>query len=348
MDDRRLVSMKSVSGRLLDGYSPKYPAVHVLHGELIGGEIRMVLKGSDERVNDPVLMLPDLPEIQDEVDVLTGRARSGIPPFLGVPMLLGGIACVAAIIFVFVSNVWRFVPISMEEALGDSLRDTLLSQFTEAEEPEVLTFLEECIVRLENPDSPFTITITILDEPEANAFALPGGQIFFFRGLIEESESAEELAGILAHEMAHVERRHGMKNISRAVGTVFVISTMVGIVGGLEELEAAELLLEGASLLSILQYSRKMETDADKTAMEKLQRAEISASGLYEFFNRLQVENEEIESIIPDWMSTHPATGERLLKLKAHVENEPQLLPMMDAESWAALKEENQVGTTFD
>ena len=246
-----------------------------------------------------------------------------------------------AIILFFVSNLWRFVPVSVEEALGDSLRDTILSQFTEVEEPEVLNFLEDCIVRLENPDSPFTITITILDEPEANAFALPGGQIFFFRGLIDESESAEELAGILAHEMAHVERRHGMKNISRAVGTVFVISTMVGIVGGLEELEAAELLLEGASLLSILEYSRKMETDADKIAMEKLQRAEISASGLYEFFNRLQVENEEIESIIPDWMSTHPATGERLIKLKAHVEEEPELLPLMDEESWSVLKGQN-------
>ena len=356
--------MNQVNGEFLDGFSPRiyacdvkigsselvltfadgtvsrWSAVHLLSYTVSSKKIRITLQGVEDRVNNPVLTIPDHPDIQKALGVLQGSSDISIPIPFKVLLLLGGIAAVAVILMLFLSNLWRLIPEKVDIALGDSLHDMILNQYglEVSSMPDMQNFLENCAERLSDPDSYFEPSITIIENAETNAFALPGGRIYIFSGLINESQSPEELAGIMAHEMAHVERRHTMKNLSQAVGAVFLISTMVGIVGGLEELETAEILLEGASLISILHYSRKMESDADAWALKKIQRERISAFGMRDFFKRIKEENENIDSIIPDWASTHPATDERLRNMEAHLANEPKLPPLLDAARWAEIK----------
>ncbi len=356
--------MIQVNGEFLDGFSPRsHPCEVEIHSsELVlkfpdgtitrwrpilllsttvsSDKIRLSLQGAETRVNDPVLTIPDRPEIQHALGVFRGEPNISVPIPFKILLLLGGITAMAVLVMLLLSNIWRLIPEKVDVALGDSLHDMILNQYglEVSDMPDMQVFLEKCAKRLSEPDSPFESSITIIDNSETNAFALPGGRIYFFTGLIKESNSPEELAGIMAHEMAHVERRHTMKNLSKAVGTVFLISTMVGIVGGLEELETAELLLEGTSLIAILHYSRKMESDADEWALRKMQREGISAFGMRDFFKRLKEDNEGLESIIPDWASTHPGTEERLRNMETHLASEPNLLPLLDATSWAQIR----------
>lgn len=230
-------------------------------------------------------------------------------------------------------------------SLGDSSHAFILSQLGAevTDRPEMLRFLEATADRLEDPDSSFETRVTIVDNAMENAFALPGGRVYFTTGLLDEAGSAEEVAGIMAHEIVHVEKRHGMQNMAKAAGIGFIITTMVGVVGGLEEYGALELLLEGATLIPLMHYSRKMETEADNVAMVKLRREGISAAGMRDFFARISgLDYPEIdhrgEEMIPEWISTHPASSKRIEEIERHVSKEPELEPMMEPEEWKALQ----------
>ena len=304
------------------------------------GQIRITLENEQEKGNHPVLIVKYTDETLRELEYLTGKRYRALPAGQLIPLVLGGVAATATLIMLLVNNIWRFVPTDVDILLGNSLRPSLLEQFGNevVEHSQMQQFLEDGIHKLKNPHSPFVYNITIFNSSIENAFALPGGQMFISSELIKESETPEEVLGILAHEIAHVEKRHGMQNVSRAAGIVFVISTTVGIVGGLEEFEMAEALLEFAAILPMMHYSRKMETEADEIALKKLHRERISAQGMHDFFARMTHDHGDIEETIPGWLSTHPASSKRMRSIQQHIDTEPQYKPILTKEQWKQLK----------
>ena len=307
-------------------------------------EIRVILKGTDERVNDPVLILPPGPETLRALESVRGRSRVKLPGPALILGLLVGIAMVVVALMLAVSNLWRIIPPGVDVALGDGFHEMVQEEIgpVTTSRPAAQEFLDDCLARLVEPGSDFTPQVVILQSEMVNAFALPGGRIYFCSGLIDQAESPEELAGILGHELAHVEQRHTMKNLSKAVGVVFIASTLVGVVGGLEEFEAAELILEGTSLIAVMHYSRKMEAEADDWALKKLEREGISAVGIRDFFQRLFKSSQgTILEKIPNWASTHPSTRKRLRKMESHVAGESGVTPLLSEERWKAIQEED-------
>jgi len=228
------------------------------------------------------------------------------------------VACVAvvALLVVFVlpqaaSSLARAIPVGWEEALGERLSEQVVEVFGQlAEGPGGVctaaageAALERLTERLARAvDSPYQFRVRVLDLKPVNAFALPGGYVFILRGLLEDAESPNEVAGVLAHEMGHVIRRHGTEALIRQVGLLIVFSAMFG--------EAGQGMADLGAVLAGLAYSRDAELEADRTAVTLLQDAGLEVAGLASFFRRLESENGDLPGAL-SLLSTHPPSGER-------------------------------------
>ncbi|QQR90979.1 MAG: M48 family metallopeptidase [Myxococcales bacterium] len=169
--------------------------------------------------------------------------------------------------------------------------------------------LEVILKRLEplaDPKGRWKFDLKLVDRSMVNAFALPGGQMIVFRGLVQNAEHPDEVAAVLAHEMSHVTRRHGVTRLLRSVGIVGVVEVLVGDVGGVLAM-AKELL----TLSTINNYSRVQESEADADAIRIMHQAGLDPFALARFFERLEKKQGDIPDYL-EWMSSHPSHKERI------------------------------------
>ena len=148
----------------------------------------------------------------------------------------------------------------------------------------------------------------LVDKPDINAFAAPGGIVVVYAGLIDKSASAEELAGVLAHEIAHVELRHSLRQIVKSAGLRIILT---GLSGDYAPLGG------WAAQLGELKFSRDAERAADARGLERLEEARIDPLGMLRFFEALAANTPSG----PALLSTHPATAERIAWLREAVTN---------------------------
>jgi Zn-dependent protease with chaperone function len=148
----------------------------------------------------------------------------------------------------------------------------------------------------------------VSDDREVNAFALPGGIIVVNAGLLAKAASADELAGVLAHEVQHVEHRHALQQMIHAAGWAAVLAVVLGDVSAITAIVVHQ--------LGNLHNSRKLEAQADLEGMKALARAGIPVEGMAGMFRRLQSEEVEAGDDTPSLLSSHPATAERIAELE--------------------------------
>ena len=164
----------------------------------------------------------------------------------------------------------------------------------------------------------------IVDTDAVNAFALPGGYIYVDRGLIERTRSVSELAGVLAHEIAHVALRHGAKNLQRQMRTSSMSTVLYRTILGRDPLLDQQALQLGNQLWSA-GHSRADETAADSEAVGYLIAAGVDPHGMLALFRELMVEErQEPRAENVEWFSTHPNTARRLTLTEERIN---QLLP---------------------
>lgn len=149
----------------------------------------------------------------------------------------------------------------------------------------------------------------VAERPDVNAFAAPGGVVVVFSGLIRSAGSAEELAGVLAHEVAHAELRHSLRGMIKSLGLRALVSLLIGDVSGTVFADAATRLTE-------LRFSREAELQADNDGLRRLAEARIDPNGMLRFYEKLAAEQRLSP---PPILSTHPATGERLDLLRNQI-----------------------------
>ncbi len=211
----------------------------------------------------------------------------------------------------------------------------VLSIFTQGqgycEAPEGYAALQNLALKLQaaaGTDTQFTVSAVNWDL--VNAFAVPGEQIIVTRGLIEKAQSAEEVAGVIGHEMGHGISLHPEAGLVRAIGIAaaaeLVFTGSSGTIGTL-----------GQQMLE-LNYTRSAEREADEHGLRILKEAKISPVPLAEFFDRLAKEfgESEDESTVGKLFSTHPPSPERAAAAKAAATYATE--PAMSPEDWAALK----------
>ena len=177
--------------------------------------------------------------------------------------------------------------------------------------------------------SPYRYQFHVAQDKSVNAFAMPGGFVVVHTGLIQLAESPEELAGVLAHEIQHVEQRHSLRAMAQSLGLYAVLSLLVGDTSSLASL--------GGDLLK-LKFSRNHETEADREGLKALVAAGIRPEGMRDFFAKMAAQSKLELGLL----SSHPASEERMTEMdrmiKALLDTAQQAAPL--AYDYAALKED--------
>jgi predicted Zn-dependent protease len=215
------------------------------------------------------------------------------------------------------------VPVSWEEHLGQAVMEHLAPPEEWCTEQGRVQVIDQIMTTLTKPlpNSPYKFRVVVLNNPMVNAFAAPGGNIVIFRGLLERTRTAEELAGVLSHELQHILQRHVTRTLLQHVSTGLLVAAVTGDVSG-----ATAFGLETARTLGILRYSRQNEEEADREGMQMLIRAGIDPAGMISVFELLKKEGGELPALL-GYLSTHPSTEDRIEQLKL-IAGQSQLKPV--------------------
>src|SRR6266581_3657127 len=178
-----------------------------------------------------------------------------------------------------------------------------------------------------NSDARVPFTIKVIDSDEVNAFALPGGFFYVNSGLILRANEESELAGVMAHEIAHVTLRHGTKNATKGqimqLATIPLILLGPGGWAGYGIYQAANLAIP----LTYLKFSRDDERQADFFGLEYMYKAGYDPNSYVTFFERVQADERRRPGTIPKVFSTHPPTPERIQNTQKEI---AKILPNRD------------------
>jgi Zn-dependent protease with chaperone function len=230
------------------------------------------------------------------------------------------------------------VPVSWEEHLGESQLKLMVPPATRLENPRLERAIGVILARLTGtlPHCPYHFHVTVSNQPVINAFALPGGNIVVYRGLLELTHSPEELAGVLANEMQHVLKRHSTRRIIQDSSTGLLISALAGDATG-----SMAFALESARTLALLGYSRGEEAEADREGMKMVLAAGIQPQGMIYFFQTLKKHLQEPQFL--KYVSSHPSTQDRIQKLQSLVAERGSahpITPLLPEIHWQGLMTE--------
>ncbi len=256
----------------------------------------------------------------------------------------GAVASVAAIIFVLVplmaAQLAAILPPEGEKALGDTTLTQIRQVLGEADMEvnschgaEGAAALDHLRTRLLPKEGlPYPVEVHVLDHDLVNAFALPGGHVILFRGLIEAAESPDEVTAVLAHEIGHVVHRDPTRDALRSAGSIGVLGLLFGdFAGGTVALMLANQLINAS-------YSQAAETAADEYAHKVLEREKISPAALGTFFQRLKDEHGDAEGFLAH-LSTHPQLEKRILAAGAATSDAQQYAPSLSGKEWVGLQQ---------
>jgi beta-barrel assembly-enhancing protease len=221
-----------------------------------------------------------------------------------------------------------------EKKLGELISDLLKRTHKEVEEDSVLRLVDSIKTRicLSNNIPSSEISVHVLASGEVNAFALPDRHLVICSGLIGYCRSAEELSGVIAHEIAHMENNHITRKLVKEAGLA-VLLTLAGGDSG------PQILKEVARLLTSTAFDRKQESEADASAVRFLARAGIDPEHLANFLFRLSADKKGLPREL-GWMSTHPDSGERTAQiLRLRKKESFTAVPVTDEKTWERVKE---------
>jgi len=222
------------------------------------------------------------------------------------------------------------VPVSWEERLGQAVVEHLAPPEKRCADPTRGRLIDDIVATLTAPlpRPPYTFRVMVVNNSAVNAFAAPGGYIVIFRGLLERTRTAEELAGVLAHELQHILQRHATRALLQHASTGLLIAALAGDASG-----AMTYGLESARALGTLRYSRRNEEEADAEGMRMLLAAGVDPAGMIAFFEVLRKQGGETPGLLT-YLSTHPSPAGRIETLKALAAQAPRapvrLLPDYD------------------
>jgi Zn-dependent protease with chaperone function len=188
------------------------------------------------------------------------------------------------------------------------------AQLPVLDDAEVTAFVNDMAQRLvavsQGPKFPYSFKV--VNVADINAFALPGGPIYMHRGTIEAAKNDGELAGVLAHEIAHVALRHGTHEMSKAVRAQVLVGLAAGAIGG--NVESIVNQFGGFGLQALfLKFSRKAETESDIVGVQTLVKAGFDPADMVSFFETLQNQDKQR---VAEWMSSHPLPENRMTRIQ--------------------------------
>jgi predicted Zn-dependent protease len=220
----------------------------------------------------------------------------------------------------------NFYSLEKEIALGKQLAQEVERQAKIIDDPiiaEYVNRLGQNLVR--NSDAKVPFTIKVLDTEEVNAFALPGGFFFVNSGLIMKADSEAELAGVMAHEIAHVACRHGTRQATRGQ-LANIMSIPLIFMGGW----TGYAIRQGAGLaipMGFLSFSRGFEREADFFGLQYLYKAGYDPTAFVDFFEKIQTMEKKKPGTVSKVFATHPMTDDRIKASQEEIQKILQAKP---------------------
>lgn len=324
------------AGFRIEGYQEKSYAF------LDPAESRFVISSEEASFWEEVRRLP-IPELQKTLAGFRSEKRKAFLRKVMIPsatLVLLIVATPFLLRLVLVEVVVKAVPVSVDNELGRLGLQRALQENgaggREVTDGHVRGAVQQIVQRLlaEVPQRGFEFQVHVVSSALVNAFALPGGHIVVTTALLETAGSPEEVAGVLAHEMAHVTERHGVKRVVQDVSLWIVVSAVFGDVGTI-----GSLIFGQSATLASLGYSRDMERQADAEGVRLLQRAKVDLSGLRRFLERLQERSDSADSVLR-FLSTHPLTAERLQRIDEQIRAAGPIDPVGFSIDWKQMKTE--------
>jgi len=221
-----------------------------------------------------------------------------------------------------VSGKVNFYSLEKEIALGKGLAQQVERQAKIINDPVIAEYVNRVGQNLvRNSDAKVPFTIKVIDSEEVNAFALPGGFFFVNSGLILKADNEAELAGVMAHEIAHVAARHGTRQATRGeIAQLSMIPLMImtgGTWTGYGIYEAASILVP----IGFLKFSRGFESEADMLGLEYMYKAGYDPTAFVDFFEKIETLEKRKPGTMAKVFSTHPMTDDRIQSAQKNIQN---------------------------
>lgn len=293
-----------------------YREIRQTQGHYAGEHVRLERGGdlSEALLVSDVAFLSALAEAAPEThfhNPARRRFRVGLILVAGLAAIAVGAALYLFALPAVASVAAEYVPVHWENRLGDAIVQQLAPANARCTDAARQARIEAIAAAVLKPvRTRYTFRIAVADSNTINAVAAPGGAIVVFRGLLERTESAEELAGVLAHEFQHVLHRHATRMIFQHASAGILMAAVVGDVSAVVAFG-----LEGARMLGDLSMSRQAEAQADRGGMQMLHDAGIDTTGMVTFFEKLaELSGEPGRG---RYLMSHPAPQERLATMRA-------------------------------
>jgi predicted Zn-dependent protease len=191
----------------------------------------------------------------------------------------------------------------------------------ELRDPQVSAYIASIGKRLAKaaPGPKYPYSFSIANYREINAFSLPGGPVWINRGVLHTAGNESQVAGVLAHEIAHIAQRHAADQMTKAIlakWSLSVLGAMLGNVGGAGTAQVAGALVTNGVFLK---FSRDDEREADRVGLQIMARAGWDPRGMIELFEVLRREGQRDPGAVEVFFSTHPSPQDRIAQLTAAI-----------------------------
>lgn len=211
------------------------------------------------------------------------------------------------------------ISVPQEIEIGREANAQVRKKTARLRDPQVTAYITRIGQRLAKaaPGAKYPYSFEVADAAEINAFSLPGGPVWINRGVLRAAGNESQVAGVLAHEIAHIAQRHAADQLTKtllAKWSLGVLGAMLGNAGGAGTAQAA-----GAMAASgvFLKFSRDDERDADRVGLQIMTKAGWDARGMIELFETLRRESARDPGAVDVFFSTHPSPGDRIAQLTA-------------------------------
>jgi Zn-dependent protease with chaperone function len=299
-----------------------YDEISVLQDEGAQGPLRLARDLARLTVDRPdfaAALYAAAPHLRPRT--LPGRLRRALA---AIAVSVGAVAALWLALPVLTEGAVALIPAAAEERLGDREVEGLRLLGEPCRNAAGQAALDRLVERLTaKAELRFHAKVVVESLEIVNAFAFPGGRIVVLRGLLDQARSADELAGVLAHELTHAWKRHPLRHQMASAGISVLSEAILGysMTGNL------------GAFMAELTYSRAEEAEADAGALVLLKQADIGSAGFADFFERL---GHGAEASIPAYLSSHPSPADRLAAVRAG--GAEGTTPALTPRDWDALK----------
>ena len=203
---------------------------------------------------------------------------------------------------------------NVDEQLGDVFWKSYSAEMVEVKDRKIVEPIQLMVRNLcyENNIAASSINVHVVENNEINAFAMPGRHLVVHTGLIDFADHEDEIAGVIAHEIAHIESGHVVKKLGKEIGLSILMNLSLGDIGG-------EVVRNALSTITSTAYDRSLEKEADLKAVDYMIAAKMNPTYLASFLEKLDKQSQTPEVL--QWVSTHPDSKERVSYINQKVKS---------------------------